>query len=72
MTNEEIAALSLAVHLRNALLIRLDRHDLDPGDGFPQEWRDRYAEALRGRRKPKGVTTTPRSVVTEFNSTSTR
>ena len=48
MRNDEFAAMALAVHVRNAVLATLDRHDLIPGDHFPLEWRDLYAEALRG------------------------
>ena len=54
MTNEEIAALALAVHVRNALLQRLHRSDLDVGDHFPEDWRYLYAEALRGAKETEG------------------
>ena len=55
MTNEEIAAIALAVHVRNALLERMNRHDLIPGDHFPEEWRNSYAEALRGAKQTEGL-----------------
>ena len=47
MTAETLAALALAVHVRNrALEAKDDPYTL--GDGFPlEDWRDWYAHALR-------------------------
>ena len=63
MTSEEIAALALAVHVRNDLLHRLGRHDLDPGDSFPEEWRELYVAALRGAKETEGLYRDPQERV---------